>query len=37
MIKNTILIFSLLFGSNLYGGTIRPDVPDSNYIQYGVQ
>jgi len=35
MIKNTILIFSLLFGSNLYGGTIRPDVPDSNYIQYG--
>jgi hypothetical protein len=35
MIKKIVLILSLLISNNLYGGTIRPDVPDSKYLEYG--
>lgn len=37
MIRNLIIFLLLAANSSLYGGTIRPDVPDSEYLNYGNQ
>lgn len=37
MIRILLVIFSIIYGSNCFSGTIDPNTPDKHYIEYGLK